>query len=135
MTTAQPARSARRAPAGAAVLRDDVTAAIRDLRYDAQRAGLTREPVNVSISRDRTVAIVDLPSRIDATRDSKNVRSSCCSPDFEVICPAVAVRPYCPASSHVGIFTPDGCQNKLLECLPIEGLGARTTARKVSPSQ
>ena len=37
------------------------TAAIRDLRYDSQRAGLTREPVSISVSPDHQVAVVDLP--------------------------------------------------------------------------
>jgi uncharacterized membrane protein YdfJ with MMPL/SSD domain len=53
-------------PASVVIHNDDVTsfattAAIRNLRYDSERAGLTREPVSITVSPDRKVAVVDMP--------------------------------------------------------------------------
>jgi RND superfamily putative drug exporter len=64
-------------PASVVIRNNDVTsiqttAAIRDLRYDAQRAGLTREPVGLSVSPAHHVAIVDLPI-VGKGADSRSV--------------------------------------------------------------
>lgn len=64
-------------PASVVIQGDDVTsirttAAIRDLRYGAERAGLTREPVSISVSPDHRVAIVDLPI-VGKGADSRSV--------------------------------------------------------------
>ena len=64
-------------PASIVIQNNDVTsiqttAAIRDLRYSAERAGLTREPVGITVSPDHHVAIVDLPI-VGKGADSRSV--------------------------------------------------------------
>jgi RND superfamily putative drug exporter len=49
-----------------------VTAAIRELRNEAVRTGLMRDPVTIDLSRDRRVAAVNVPLVGDGTDDRSN---------------------------------------------------------------
>jgi anti-anti-sigma factor len=49
-----------------------VTAAIRELRNQAVRTGLMRDPVSTDVSADRTVAAINVPLAGDGTDDESN---------------------------------------------------------------